>query len=76
MNVPSLTERRVLNATIGEDSPAELLDFIKFKAMLKVELEDNADSESEKKFSWNITDFTKNKMDIQMDFEEPLLISS
>ena len=78
MFVPKLTGTRRLNDTIeeSEDSQIEIFDFIKLKAMLKVELEDNSDSEDDKKFSWNITDFSKSKIDLQMNFEDPLLISS
>ena len=51
---------------------------LKLEKMLKVDLIDNSKSDEalEKKFEWQVISYIDQEMDIQIMFDQPLLISS
>lgn len=60
------------------DSKDEFLQVLHAAEMVTVELLDETDPEvtASKAFSWTILDYSENEMQIKLDFEEPLQISS
>lgn len=44
--------------------------------VIKVEYIKNEESGKTSKYSWRVTEFTDSEFTIQLDFEEPLLVST
>ena len=79
MTVPSIvanTTRRLM------DEPTQIVDILKIQEMINLKVVHDQDSDFEEKYftddeySWNITNYDKDSMQIQMYFTYPLKVST